>query len=87
MRVFFHGPFEKTMGRDLALAPPGPPTLSALVGELARRNPAFSPYAEMTTNEALMAHVMFVRDGAPLTLEAPLRDEDELHVFLPVVGG
>jgi len=85
MRILFHGPFEKMMGREVRLPPPA--TLSALIGELARRNPAFSRYADLTTDEALMAHVMFVRGGAPLTLSSPLGEDDEIDVFLPVVGG
>lgn len=87
MRIRFIGPFEKLAGKEMALELERPITLRELIGCLSRRAEGFTTYTELETDEALAAHVMFLRGGRHLRLDDRVRAEDEVDVVLPVTGG
>ncbi len=54
---------------------------------LASRYPALACYADKGNDAELSAHMMLIRNGAPLKLADRIEDTDCISIFLPVTGG
>ena len=87
MRMRFFGPFYKLLGQEIDLHLSGPVSLEQLIRLLSSRYSVLEKYSKSTTDADLSAHIVFVREGRPLRLSDPIKDDDVVQVLLPVTGG
>jgi len=87
MVIRFFGPFEKLAEREIRIELKKAISIQDLVKILASRYPGFASYSSATTNSELSAHVMFIRNGAPLRLTDRIENTDHISILVPVTGG
>jgi molybdopterin converting factor small subunit len=87
MVIRFFGPFENLAEKETRITLKEPISTGAMIQMLADRYPGFARYAAKQDDVDLGAHVMLVRNGAPLKLADTIEDADSIHILLPVTGG
>ena len=87
MVIRFLGPFRKLAEREIRIELEEAISIQELVKILASRYPGFARYSGTKEYGELSAHVMFVRNGAPLKLTDRIENTDHISVLVPVTGG
>lgn len=87
MQLIFHGPFDKIASKQVEIALSAPAELRRILHILKGRYPGLSTCLSDESDEALSAHIMFLRGGRFLRLAEMVHDEDRVDVLLPVTGG
>jgi len=87
MVIKFFGPFEKLAEKEVRIELKKPISTQDMLQMLASRYPGLAPYSTERDGAGLSAHVMFIRNGAPLKLTDKIEDKDCVNILLPVVGG
>ena len=87
MVIRFFGPFEKIAEKEVRIELREPISAQEMLQMLASRYPGFARYSVKKNDVELSAHVMLIRNGAPLKRADRIEDEDCINILLPVVGG
>jgi len=87
MVIKFFGPFEKLAEKEIRIELEEPISTQEMLQMLASRYPGFARYSVGRNDVELSAHVMLIRNGAPLKLADRIEDMDCISILLPVTGG
>ena len=87
MVIKFFGPFEKLAEKVVRIGLKESISTQEMLHMLASRYPGFARYSTKTNDAELSAHVMVIRNGAPLKLADRIEDNDRIDILLPVTGG
>ena len=87
MVITFFGPFEKLAEKQVRIGLKEPISTQEMLQMLASRYPGFARYSVTKNDAELSAHLMLIRNGAPLKLADKIEDKDCINILLPVVGG
>lgn len=87
MVIKFFGPFEKLADKEVRIELKEPISTQEMLRMLASLYPGFAHYSVKKSDVELSAHLMFIRNGAPLKLADRIEDTDCISIFLPVTGG
>ena len=86
MKVWIPQPLLSYTGRRLSVEATGE-TVGALLADLDRRFPGLR-FRVVDEQEAIRPHVrVFVNRSQVRRLDAPLREDDEVHIFQALSGG
>jgi len=87
MVIKFFGHFEKLAEKEVRIGLKEPISTQEMLQMLASRYPGFARYSAKRNDVELSAHVMLIRQGAPLKLADRIEDKDRIDILLPVTGG
>lgn len=87
MVIRFFAPFEELAEREVRIELEEAISTQELVTMLASRYPGFARYSAAREYGELSAHIMFIRNGAPLKLTDRIENTDHISVLVPVTGG
>lgn len=87
MVIKFFGPFEKLAEKEVRIELKEPIATQEMLRMLASLYPGFAHYSAQKSDVELSAHLMLIRNGAPLKLADRIEDTDCIGIFLPVTGG
>ncbi len=87
MVIQFFGPFEQLAEKEVRIELKKSVSTQEMLQMLASRYPALACYADKGNDAELSAHMMLIRNGAPLKLADRIEDTDCINIFLPVTGG
>lgn len=87
MVIQFFGPFEQLAEKEVRIELKEPISTREMLQILASRYPGFARYSGKKNDVELSAHLMLIRNGAPLKLADRIEDTDCISIFLPVTGG
>jgi molybdopterin converting factor small subunit len=87
MLIQFFGPFEQLAEKEVRIDLKEPVSTREMLQMLASQYPGFARYSVTKNDAELSAHMMLIRNGAPLKLADKIEDGDCVSIFLPVTGG
>jgi molybdopterin converting factor small subunit len=87
MVIQFFGPFEQLADKEVRIELKKPVSTREILQMLASQYPALARYPDRGNDAELSAHMMLIRNGAPLKLADRIEDMDCINIFLPVAGG